>query len=42
MIEATGNQLSLKEYLDYTRNNLNQKVLAQDDLRKIWVDSEPP
>ena len=40
VIEATGNQLSLKEYLDYTKNNLNQKVLAQDDLRKIWVDSE--
>jgi len=40
VIEATGTQLSLKEYLDYTRRSLSQRAPTQDDLRKIWVDSD--
>ena len=40
VIEATGTQLSLKEYLDYTRRSLSQRTPTKDDLRKIWVDSD--
>jgi len=39
MIEATGEQLTLQQYRDYTRRHIIQAAANRDDLREIWVDS---
>jgi len=38
-IDATGQQLSLKEYRDYTRRQVLHRAPKIQDLRNIWVDS---
>lgn len=40
VIEATGEQLTLQQYQDYTRRLVINKAATQDDLRAIWVDSQ--
>jgi len=39
VVEATGTQLALAEYLDYTRQHINRKAPTRNDLRAIWVNS---
>jgi type I restriction enzyme R subunit len=39
LIEATGEQLTLEQYMDYTRNRIIQAAESRETLRKIWVDS---
>lgn len=39
VIEATGEQLTLAQYRDYTRRQIVQRVSSPSDLREIWVDS---
>lgn len=38
-IEATGQQLSLKEYHDYARQRIVQKASSRKTLREIWIDT---
>jgi len=40
LIEATGEQLTLEQYRDYTRCRIVEKAPSQEDLRKIWVNSD--
>jgi type I restriction enzyme R subunit len=40
LIEATGEQLSLEQYRDYTRTRIVEKAPSRTDLRAIWVDSD--
>jgi type I restriction enzyme R subunit len=39
VIEATGEQLTLEQYRDYTRRQIVRAAASRDDLRAIWVDS---
>jgi type I restriction enzyme R subunit len=39
-IEATGEQLTLEQYRDYTRRRIVEKAPSRTDLRAIWVDSD--
>jgi len=39
-IDATGQQLSLAEYRDYTRQRVRHHAPTPQDLRQIWVDSQ--
>ena len=39
-IEATGKQLTLAEYKDYTRAHLLKTAPTKETLREIWVDQE--
>lgn len=39
LIEATGQQLTLEQYRDYTRARIVEKAPSRADLREIWVDS---
>ncbi len=39
-IDATGQQLSLAEYRDYTRQEVRRHAPTLQDLRSIWVDSQ--
>ncbi|WP_376791878.1 EcoAI/FtnUII family type I restriction enzme subunit R [Thermoflexus sp.] len=39
-IDATGQQLSLAEYRDYTRHQVRRHAPTFKDLRSIWVDSQ--
>lgn len=38
-IDATGQQLTLKEYRDYIRGKVIEVAPTQETLREIWVDS---
>lgn len=40
IIEATGEQLTLEQYRDYTRRQIVQRAPTRHDLRAIWVDSD--
>ena len=40
LIEATGEQLTLEQYRDYTRARIIEKARSRADLREIWVDSD--
>jgi type I restriction enzyme R subunit len=40
LIEATGEQLTLEQYRDYTRRRIVEKAPSRTDLRAIWVDSD--
>jgi len=40
LIEATGEQLTLQQYRDYTRRNIVERAPTRRDLRAIWVDSK--
>jgi type I restriction enzyme R subunit len=40
LIEATGEQLTLEQYRDYTRRRIVQAAPSRQTLRKIWVDSD--
>jgi len=39
-IDATGQQLSLAEYRDYTRRQVLGRAPTLGDLRRIWIDSQ--
>lgn len=39
-IDATGQQLSLVEYRNYTREQVRHRAPTLMDLRNIWIDSE--
>ncbi|MDR7415277.1 MAG: DEAD/DEAH box helicase family protein [Armatimonadota bacterium] len=39
-IDATGQQLTLREYRDYIRSRVIEAAPTQKTLREIWVDSE--
>lgn len=39
VIEATGEQLTLQQYRDYTRRRILEQAPTRRDLRAIWVDS---
>jgi type I restriction enzyme R subunit len=39
LVEATGQQLTLEEYRDYTRHHIVKRTPTLHDLRAIWVDS---
>lgn len=39
LIEATGEQLTLEQYRDYTRNRVIQAAPSLSTLRAIWLDS---
>ncbi len=39
LIEATGEQLTLEQYRDYTRRQIVQMAHTPSDLRDIWVDT---
>jgi len=39
LIEATGEQLTLEQYRNYTRRQIVQKAHTPGDLRDIWVDT---
>jgi len=39
LIEATGQQLTLEQYRDYTRTRIVEKAPSRADLRAVWVDS---
>lgn len=39
LIEATGEQLTLEQYRDYTRSRVLQAASSRQALREIWVDS---
>ncbi len=39
-IEATGQELTLEQYRDYTRERICQSAPNQQLLREIWVDSQ--
>ena len=40
LVEATGQQLSLEAYLDYTRQKVGWHVPDWSGLREVWVDPE--
>jgi type I restriction enzyme R subunit len=40
MIEATGTQLTLAQYIDYTKENVIKQAENWDHLHTIWTDSE--
>jgi type I restriction enzyme R subunit len=40
LIEATGEQLTLAQYRDYTRRRVAEAASSRQTLRKIWVDSD--
>lgn len=40
LIEATGEQLTLEQYRDYTRRRIVHAAPTRADLRSIWLDSE--
>lgn len=40
LIEATGEQLTLEQYRDYTRARIIEKARSRADLREIWLDSD--
>jgi len=40
LIEATGEQLTLEQYWNYTRRRIVQAAASSRDLRAIWVDSD--
>jgi len=40
LIEATGQQLTLEQYRDYTRARIIEKARSRADLREIWLDSD--
>jgi type I restriction enzyme R subunit len=39
VIEATGEQLTLEQYCDYTRRRILDAAPARSDLRAIWLDT---
>ncbi len=39
VIEATGEQLTLQQYRDYTRRSILERAPTRRDLRAVWVDS---
>jgi type I restriction enzyme R subunit len=40
LIEATGQQLTLEQYWDYTRTRILQTASSRNILREIWVDRD--
>jgi len=40
LIEATGEQLTLQQYRDYTRNKIIEVVPTQKTLHQVWIDPE--
>ena len=40
LVEATGQQLSLEQYLDYTRQNVERHAPDWTGLRAVWVDAD--
>ena len=40
LVEATGQQLSLEQYLDYTRQNVERHAPDWTRLRAVWVDAD--
>jgi type I restriction enzyme R subunit len=40
LVEATGQQLSLEQYLDYTRQRVARHAPDWAALRSVWVDAE--
>jgi len=39
LIEATGEQLTLEQYRDYTRGRIVEKTSSRADLLRVWVDT---
>jgi type I restriction enzyme R subunit len=40
LIESTGQQLTLQQYRDYTRNRILAAAPTKRDLHDLWIDSE--